>query len=130
MTTEATAATPVATTTGRCPNCGNDVEAGGRGRGRVFCPATEGRKACRELFANRAKSQGAPLLPLVLAWTETRHAKPGSREAEICKKARAEITAIARQFLDEAKAEGRPPAADYAETLFRSGERYMDRTRR
>ena len=125
MTTEATATVAPATTTGRCPNCGDDVQAGGRGRGRVFC-----RPRCRELFAARSKSEGAPLLAFVLAWTETRHAKPGTREADLCKAARSEVTAIARMLLDQRKADGMPPAADYVETLLRDGERYMDRTRR
>lgn len=114
-----------ATVSVRCPNCGDTVAAGGRGRGRIFC-----RPKCRELFSARAKSEGAPLLAFVLASIETRHAKPGTREAEICRKARSEMTAIARDILDRRKAEGMPPAADYAETLLATGDRYMDRTRR
>jgi len=122
-TTAATVAP--ATVSGTCPNCGDTVEAGGRGRGRTFC-----RTRCRELFAARAKSEGAPLLAYVLASVETRHAKPGTREAEICRQARSEMTAIARDILNRRKADGMPPAADYVETLLATGERYMDRTRR
>ena len=125
MDTQATLNIAPATVSGRCPNCGDDVAAGGRGRGRIFC-----RQRCRELFASRAKSEGAPLLPFVLAAIETRHAKPGTREAEICRQARSEMTAIARDILNRRKADGMAPAADYAETLLATGERYMDRTRR
>lgn len=125
MTATAAANVAPATTTGRCPNCGDDVQSGGRGRGRVFC-----RTRCRELFAARSKSEGAPLLAYVLASIETRHAKPGTREAELCRQARSEMTAIARDILARRKADGMPPAADYVETLLATGERYMDRTRR
>lgn len=125
MTTAATAPIAPASVSGTCPNCGDVVEAGGRGRGRTFC-----RAKCRELFAARAKSEGAPLLAYVLAAIETRHAKPDTREAEICRQARSEMTAIARDILKRRKAEGMPPAADYVETLLATGERYMDRNRR
>jgi hypothetical protein len=108
-----------------CPNCGDTVQAGGRGRGRVFC-----RPKCRELFSNRSKTDGAALYAYVMAWQETRHAKPGTEEAEICRLASREVGAICRMLRDEGKAAGRPPMAKYVATLFRNGDRFMDRTRR
>lgn len=75
------------------------------------------------------KARGGPLVPLVLAWTETRHAKAGTREAEICSYARREITAIASMFNDEDG--GGQNAVDYVETLMRSHRPlYADRVRR
>ncbi len=119
------AATPIASTTGVCPNCGDVVAPGGRGRGKVFC-----RPKCRELFSNRAKTDGAPLYAFVMAWMETKHAKPGTREAEIRKVASREVGAMCKHFRERDAEEGRPPMSDYVETLTRDGGRYMDRTRR
>lgn len=124
--TTATAFQPIVMPlSGRCPNCGDTVEAGGRGRGRTFC-----RPRCRELFAARSKSEGAPVLLPFLTWMETRHAKPGTPEAELCREARREATAIARTLLEERAAAGMPPAREYFATLIASGERFMDRRRK
>jgi len=125
MTVQTPAASTVQPLSTVCPNCGDTVEQGGRGRGRVFC-----RTKCRELFANRAKAEGAPLLAYVLCAIETRHAKAETREADLCRVARSEMTSIARGILSRRKADGMPPAADYVETLLATGDRYMDRTRR
>ena len=125
MTPETTQTVAPAIVSGRCPNCGVDVPPGGRGRGRVFHE-----KECREQFAARAKAQGAVLLPIFLAWMETRHAKPGTPEYQLCRDARKEATEMARSFREEAREAGRPPMHEYVATLFRDGERYMDRTRR
>lgn len=137
MTDNTAAPIAAASTTGLCAYCSTPLEAGGRGRGRVFCAATtvkaNGKRddsPCRLAFAKRAKSEGAAILAYVLASIETRHAKPGTREAEICRQARSEMTAIGRDILNRRKADGMPPAADYVETLLATGERYMDRTRR
>lgn len=107
-----------------CPGCGGHVEEGGRGTGRVFCTST-----CRTGFQNRMKAEGGVLAALIKAQTLTRHAKPGTREAEICSFARSQITQIAAYFNDRDEEEGRPSAVDYVGTLMDSGFIYMDRVR-
>lgn len=108
----------------KCPGCGGDVAEGGRGTGRVFCAAT-----CRTTFQNRMKAEGGVLAALIKAQTLTRHAKPGTREAEICTFARGQITQIAAYFNDRDEEEGRPSAVDYVGSLMDSGFIYMDRVR-
>lgn len=107
-----------------CPACGASFPAGGRGMGKSFCSTP-----CRVTFNNRMKAEGAPLAALVKAWTLTRHAKPGSHEAEVCRFARSQITAIASLLNDEDQDKGRPSAVAYVETLMASGTLYMDRRR-
>lgn len=97
-----------------CPNCGDPVLPGGRGLGRTFC-----KTACRDGWNARQKARGAVLAPYLMAWMSTRHAKPGTVEAQVCRDARAEVTAIARTFLLEDREAGRPPAENYAMTLLR-----------
>lgn len=108
-----------------CPNCGGKFAAGGRGLGKTFCS-----KDCRVAFNNRAKAEGAVVIALAKCWTENRHAKPGTREAELCRQSRSELTEILRLMLDADADAGRPPVADYVETLFNSGTLYCDRTRK
>ena len=108
-----------------CPNCGGTVPAGGRGLGRTFCSST-----CRTSFNNRAKAEGAVVIALAKCWTQNRHAKPGTREAELCRQSRSELTEILRCMLDADADAGRPPVADYVESLFASGTLYCDRTRK
>lgn len=107
-----------------CPNCGNGFAAGGRGLGKTFCS-----KDCRMAFNNRAKAEGAVMSALVKCWLANRHAKPGSREAELCRQARAELTEIGRMFIDADEQAGRPPVTDYVETLLRD-TLYIDRCRK
>lgn len=107
-----------------CPGCGGSFEAGGRGLGKTFCST-----ACRRSFQNRMLAEGAPIVALVKAWTMTRHAKPGSREAEICTFARSQITQIASAFNERDEEAGRPSAVDYVETLMNSGTLWVDRSR-
>lgn len=104
-----------------CPGCGAQFPTGGRGLGKAFCS-----DPCRTGFHNRAKAEGGPMVALVKAWTMTRHAKPGTREAEICRYARSELTAIASHFNERDEAEGRS-AVDYVATLMDSGTIWADR---
>jgi hypothetical protein len=92
--------------------------------GKVFCS-----KDCRVAFNNRAKAEGAVMVALVKAWTLNRHAKPGTREADICRRARSELTEIARMFVDADKDAGRPPVTDYVEKLLEN-TLYVDRSRK
>jgi hypothetical protein len=108
-----------------CPNCGADFPAGGRGLGKRFCSST-----CRTSYANRQKAEGAVMASLVKCWLANRHAKPGSREAELCRRARAELTEIGRMFIEADMEAGRPPVVDYVEALFSDGTFYVDRTRK
>ena len=107
-----------------CPNCGDSFPAGGRGLGKRFCG-----KPCREAFANRSKAEGAVMAALVKCWVQNRHAKPGSREADLCRRARSELTEMARMFLDADQEAGRPPVADYVEQLL-GDTLYIDRSRK
>jgi hypothetical protein len=108
-----------------CPNCGDEFPQGGRGLGKRFCSSS-----CRTAFANRQKAEGAVMASLVKCWLANRHAKPGSREAELCRKARAELTEIGRMFIDADEEAGRPPVADYVEALFSDDTLYIDRSRK
>lgn len=108
-----------------CPGCGSHVEGYGRGyTGKTFCNPT-----CRQGFNNRMKAEGAPIAALVKAWTMTRHAKPGTREAEVCRYARSQLTQIASDFNERDDDAGRPSAVAYVETLMRAGTLYCDRRR-
>lgn len=108
--------------TRQCANCN-----------KTFTPAREWASfcsaPCRTGFANRMKSEGGPLAPLVKAWNATRHAKPGTEEAEVCRFARSEITAISRLLNEADAAEDRASAVDYVKGLMASGTRFMDRRR-
>lgn len=107
-----------------CPGCGDHFPAGGRGLGKTFCT-----DACRRAFHAACKTEGGPLAPLVKAWHATRHAKPGTREAEICRFARGQITEMARMFLDADEEAGRDAIA-YVGQLMDSGFQFADRCKR
>lgn len=105
-----------------CPACGADFAPGGRGLGKQFC--TDG---CRRSFHARMKAEGGPLAALVKAAIATRHAKSGTREAEICRFARREMTAIAQHLNERDNAAGRASALRYVETLMDGGTLWADR---
>lgn len=84
---------------------------------------------CRTGFHNAMGKEGKVLAPLVKAWTATRHAKPGTEEAEVCAWARQQITEISRMFLDEDEEEDRGSAVAYVKGLMASGFLYVDRRR-
>lgn len=109
--------------TRKCPGCGEAFPAGGRGMGKNFHS-----DACRQRFHNTSRAHGFVLAPLVKAWTSTRHAKEGTREAAICTFARGQITEIARMFLDADDEAKRDPVA-YVGALMDSGFIYADRRR-
>lgn len=91
--------------------------------GKNFCT-----DKCRQSFHNIHRSQGFVLAPLVKAWHATRHAKPDTREAEICTFARGQLTDIARTFLDADEEANRDVVA-YVGALMDSGFIYADRRR-
>lgn len=107
-----------------CPNCGVKFPKGGRGLGKIHCS-----KECRVQFNNRAKAEGAVIVALVKAHHQLRHAKPGTREAEVCSMARRELAEITRMLIESDEEAGRPPLTDYVETLL-SATLYVDRTRK
>ena len=107
-----------------CPHTRRIVPPGCRGHGRVFCS-----KVCRLAFNARTKARGAVLAPFIQAQTQTRHAKAGTIEAEICRYARSVITQIGTIFNEQDDEAGRPPASAYVLALMRSGTRYIDRQR-
>lgn len=67
---------------------------------------------------------------LVKAWTATRHAPPGSREAKVCAYARREITQIASLHNEEDVAENRTSAIAYVEALMANKTMFVDRRRK
>lgn len=107
-----------------CPGCGSTFAAGGRGQGRRFCS-----EPCRRRFHAVTVADGQVLAPLVQAWTKTRHAKPGTRAAAICRYARQQIAEIAGLQLERHETHGRDPVA-FVAALMDSGTRYIDRTRK
>lgn len=107
-----------------CPGCGQPFAPGGRGQGKRYCS-----DPCRRAFHAATVADGQPLAPLVQAWIKTRHAKPGSREAEICRYARQQITEIAGIQIERHEDAGRDPVA-FVAALMDSGTRYIDRTRK
>lgn len=124
MSTTESAPCPAPAASKACPSCATLFAPGGRGMGKQFCSDT-----CRTGFHARMKAEGAPVAALVKAWNATRHAKPGTREAEICRFARSELTAIASHFNDRDEAAGRASAVDYVATLMDGGLIWADRMR-
>ena len=104
-----------------CPGCGCEFPDGGRGMGKTFHD-----DKCRKAMHAVHKQEGFPIIALAKAHAATRHAKPGTREAEICRYARTEMTEILRTFLERDDDEGRDVVA-YVGTLLDSGVRYVDR---
>lgn len=105
----------------QCPGCGCEFEPGGRGMGKTFHS-----DECRKAFHNLHIAQGKPIIALVKAHHATRHAKPGTREAEICRFARNQIAEIVRGQLEGDEEAGRDVVA-YVGTLMDSGVLYADR---
>jgi len=67
-------------------------------------------------------------MPYVMAWIEGKGG--GNTPAHpVAGKAMRELTQIVRDFIDEDRAAGRPPATDYMESLFATGFLYVDRKR-
>ena len=122
MDTTKTPKTPETRPERPCVNCGEMFVPGREWS--TFCSTP-----CRTGFANRMKARGGPLAALVIAWNDTRHAKPGTEEAEVCRFARSEITAIASAFIDEDREAGRGSAVDYVKALMSTGTRWVDRRR-
>jgi hypothetical protein len=105
-----------------CPGCGVQFEAGGRGLGKTFHL-----DECRKAF-HRTQIGRVAILPLVMAWAATRHAKPGTREEAICTYARREMTEMSRLFIEQDDEAGRDAVA-YVGSLMDSGTIYADRRR-
>lgn len=107
-----------------CPGCGNTVQSGGRGLGKVYCSTK-----CRQAYNNRLKVIGAPMAILIMAWEETRHAKPGSQEAEMCRFARSQMTMIAKVANEGFRNAGMPPATAMVTRMIKAGSIWADRKR-
>jgi hypothetical protein len=102
--------------------------------GQVFQPTRKASRfcttnPCKLAFQSRQLAQGAPLVPLVKAWAATRHAKPGTREAEINRYARREMTAIAGLFNADDRKADRGDVLAYVGALMDSNSLYIDRRR-
>lgn len=100
-------------------------------QGQRFCPAPAGKRVspCATAWGNRNTSRGGAVVPIMLAWAMTRHAKSGTREADINRYARRELTAMARDMIDEDKAEDRGSVLEYVGALMDSRAQYVDRKR-
>lgn len=59
----------------------------------------------------------------------TRHAKAGTREAEINRYARRELTEMAKRFNEADRADDRGAVLDYVGALMDAGAKYIDRAR-
>lgn len=102
-----------------CPNCGDGFTP--KRADQRFCT-----RNCTRSFHNRALSEGMSAIKLVKAWIETRHAKKGTREYELCRTARRELTQLAELLIARDKAMGRPPAHEYVAGRVTEGVYYMD----
>lgn len=113
----------------KCAECGNLFVPSRRGQ--RYCP-TPGAKvsACAKAANNRNIVRGGPVVPIAMAWHATRHAKPGTREAEINRYARRELTAIMRTFNQEDAEAGRASAVELVGALMDAKSIYADRVRR
>lgn len=105
--------------TRNCPEC-QTAFTPKRDHGR-FC-----QPSCGKAWNNRHTAKGGPLAQLVKAWLATRHAKPGTRDAEICRYARAELTRMGRDLLDDDTAHDRD-VTDVVGAMMDAGESYADR---
>jgi hypothetical protein len=88
-----------------------------------FCSA-----AHQRAFQNRMAARGKVLAPFVLAWIAGRGGGHAGTHP-VAGPSMREITAIARDFIDEDKAAGRPSAIGYVESLL-AESLYCDRKRR
>lgn len=77
----------------------------------------------------RPESEGAAAIKLVKAWVGTRHAATGTREADICRTARRELTQLAEILIRRDRDMGRAPASDYIAALGEDGSMVIDRVR-
>jgi len=101
--------------------------------GSLFVPGRETARfcaeACRKAWGNRNTGRGGSVVPILQAWGMTRHAKPGTREAEINRYARRELTDMARTLNGEDKAAGRASVLDYVGALMDARVMFVDRKR-
>lgn len=125
-TTENAASTAQAATC-TCLGCGDDFTPSAKPRGvlgHMFCT-----DKCRQCYHNRNKAEGGPMVAMVKAWHLTRHAKPGTVEAEICKFARGQLTQMAGHWIERDRDEGRDQSVEYVRRLMESGTLWIDRVR-
>lgn len=105
-----------------CANCGATFSTP-RHNAR-FCPATK----CSRQFRRRMEDRGRALAPFVMAWIEGRGGGHAGTHP-VAGPAMKEITAIAREFIDQDREEGRPSTIAYVESLL-AESLYIDRKRR
>jgi len=109
-----------------CANCGNAFQTASESV--RFCPKSPGakRSACAVAFARRSETRGKVVMPYLMAWLEGRGG--GNTPAHpVAGWAMKEMTQMVRDFIDEDRAEGRPPSTLYAETMQATGTLYIDR---
>jgi len=103
-----------------CADCGGSFQTR-RQNARFCCPAHQ------QAFSNRMATRGKVLAPYVMAWIAGRGGGHAGTHP-VAGPAMREITAIARGFIDEDKAAGRPSTIGYVESLLAEGL-YIDRKR-
>lgn len=101
-----------------CADCGGSFETT-RTDARFCCDAHKTR------FGNRMAARGKVLAPYVMAWIAGRGGGYAGTHP-VAGPAMREITSIARSFIDEDKAAGRPSTIGYVESLLADGL-YIDR---
>jgi len=103
-----------------CAECGAAFETR---RGASFCCDDH-----RIAHERRRTARGKVMAPYVLAWIE---GKGGGHSGvnPTAAKAMRELTSIAREYIDEDRAAGRPSTLGYVEGLLKDGARHFDRKR-
>ena len=103
-----------------CAECGSTFETS-RETAR-YCSSD-----CGKAWNNRNTTRGGPVMQILQAWHDTRHAKPGTREAEINRYARRELTTIAGLFNKADRSRKGQSAVDYVGGLMDARVLYVDK---
>lgn len=111
-----------------CVQCGSRFLPGRAGQ--RFCNPNRARVApCALAWGMVNTARGGPIVPILQAWAMTRHAKPGTREAEINRYARRFLTDAARHMNAQDAESPRASVLEYVGGLMDSREIYADRVR-
>lgn len=109
-----------------CAQCGDRFNPGRIGQ--RFCNPKSARVApCALAWGRVNTARGGPVVPVLQAWAMTRHAKPGTREAEINRYARRFLTDAARHMNAQDAESPRASVLEYVGGLMDSREIYADR---
>ncbi len=105
-----------------CPRCGDGFTP--KRYNQRFCT-----KGCKSANDNQRLTDGFAMEALVKAWIGTRHAPKGSREAELCRTARRELTQLASALIKRDRENGRAPAHDFIAAMDEAASMVLDRVK-